>query len=56
MGSQLVSFRRTGYTNNNGLRYVIRDHLNSTNIVLNEGVIALWADYFTPYGGWHGRK
>ena len=48
----LVSFRRTGYTANNGLRFVIRDHLNSTSLVLNGGGTALWADYFTPYGGW----
>ncbi len=46
----LVSFRRTGYTTNNGLRFVIRDHLNSTSLVMNGGGTTLWVDYFTPYG------
>ena len=32
--------------------FVIRDHLNSTSVVLNGGATALWVDYFPPFGGW----
>ncbi len=39
--SGLVSFRRSGYPQNNGLRYVFRDHLGSTSVIVNGGGIKL---------------
>ncbi len=53
VGGRLVGFFRNNYLSNNGQRFVFSDHLGSTNLVINGAGTKLWADYFTPYGGWH---
>ena len=49
---KLVSLRRQNYAQSNGLRYIFEDHLNSTSLVIDSGGAKLYADYFTPFGGY----
>lgn len=50
-GGELVSFERsTGYPANTGRRFVLRDHLNSTNVVVNGGGTKLWEERYLPFG------
>ncbi|MCP4088979.1 MAG: RHS repeat-associated core domain-containing protein, partial [Gammaproteobacteria bacterium] len=45
-----MSFRRDGYERNNGLRYSLKDHLNSTSVIVNGGGTKLWEERYYPYG------
>ena len=47
---QLIAFQRFDYSQGNGLRYVFRDHLGSTNIIVNGGGVKLWEDRYYPFG------
>lgn len=50
-GGELVSFERsTGYPANTGRRFVLRDHLNSTSVVVNGGGTKLWEERYLPFG------
>ncbi|MCP4082868.1 MAG: hypothetical protein GY743_21790, partial [Planctomycetaceae bacterium] len=50
-GEQLVAFERSsGYGNHYGRRFVFRDHLGSTSLILNGAGVKLWEDRYKAYG------
>ena len=46
----LVYFHRSGYARDNGLRYVLRDHLGSTSVIVDAAGAKLWEDRYYPFG------
>ncbi len=50
-GGDLVAFTRSsGYGQDYGRRYVFKDHLGSTSVIVNGGGTKLWEERFYPYG------
>ncbi|MCP4089014.1 MAG: RHS repeat-associated core domain-containing protein [Gammaproteobacteria bacterium] len=50
-GGDLVAFNRSsGYGQDYGRRYVFKDHLGSTSVIVNGGGTKLWEERFYPYG------
>ncbi|MCP4128061.1 MAG: hypothetical protein GY753_13495, partial [Gammaproteobacteria bacterium] len=50
-GGQLQAFDRTsGYGSYYGRRFVFRDHLGGTSVIVNGGGTPLWKDLYAPYG------
>ncbi len=50
-GGELVAFERSpGYPANTGRRFVLRDHLNSTSVIVNGGGTKLWEERYLPFG------
>ena len=47
----LVAFRREGHTTDNGIFYLLDDHLGSATAVLNQDGTVQTAHYYYPYGG-----
>ena len=45
-----MALRRDGYPAGNGLRYVFRDHLNSSTVLADDAGVKLWEDQFNTYG------
>jgi RHS repeat-associated protein len=45
------AFRRTGYASDNGVFYVLQDHLRSTSVLVNQNGTVNSRNYFYPYGG-----
>jgi len=49
-----VALRRTGYTSNNGIFYMLDDHLRSTGVILNQNGTVSAQQYYYPFGGNRG--
>ncbi len=50
-GNELVAFERSsGYGSYTGRRYVFRDHLGSTSVIVNGQGNMLWKDLYYPFG------
>ena len=50
-GGQLIAFERSPeYGINYGRRFVFRDHLGSTSVIVNDKGEKLWEDRFYPFG------
>ena len=46
----LVAFRRSGYATDNGLFYLLQDHLKSTSVLANSDGILNARNFYYPYG------
>lgn len=46
------ALRRSGYTSDNGVFYTLRDHLNSSSVIINQTatVVSGGNQYFYPFG------
>ena len=50
----LVALRRSGYASDNGLFYILNDHLGSTSVLLNQDGTVAKREFYYPYGGNRG--
>ncbi len=50
----VVSFRRAGYASNNGIFYILKDHLQSTATIINQAGVVQTSHYYYPFGGNRG--
>ncbi len=48
------AFRRIGYATDNGVFYVVSDHLRSTSVLVNRNGTVKSRNYYYPYGGNRG--
>ena len=48
------AIRRTGYASDNGVFYVVSDHLRSTSVLVNQDGTVKSRNFFYPYGGNRG--
>ncbi len=48
------AIRRMGYANDNGVFYVVSDHLRSTSVLVNQNGTVNSRNYYYPYGGNRG--
>lgn len=48
------AIRRMGYANDNGVFYVVSDHLRSTSVLINQDGTVKDRNYYYPYGGNRG--
>ncbi len=48
------ALRRTGYATDNGVFYVVSDHLRSTSVLVNRDGTVKNRNYYYPYGGNRG--
>ncbi|MCP4126412.1 MAG: RHS repeat-associated core domain-containing protein, partial [Gammaproteobacteria bacterium] len=49
-----AALRRTGHTANNGVFYLLGDHLGSTSVLVNQNGTLNTSNYYYPYGGNRG--
>ena len=46
--------RRTGYASDNGIFYILRDHLGSTSVILEQNGTVSKREFYYPFGGNRG--
>ena len=50
----VVAFRRSGYDVDNGVFYLLRDHLGSSSVIVDSSGAVVSNEYYFPYGGNRG--
>ena len=46
--------RRSGYASDNGIFYILRDHLGSTSVILEQNGTVSKREFYYPFGGNRG--
>ena len=49
-----IALRRSGYPSDNGLFYILSDHLGSTSVLLNQNGTVAKREFYYPFGGNRG--
>ncbi|MBX3014481.1 MAG: hypothetical protein KF832_23380 [Caldilineaceae bacterium] len=49
-----VALRRTSYASDNGIFYLLRDHLNSSSVILTRSGTVAKREFYYPFGGNRG--
>ena len=47
---RILALRRTGHSEDNGVKYLLSDHLNSTSVLVNQDGTVAARNYYLPYG------
>jgi hypothetical protein len=51
---EILALRRSGYASDNGVFYLLQDHLKSSSTLINQNGTVNSRNYFYPFGGNRG--